>query len=288
MPEATSNVELAHKIHEHGHHPSPTKRREQWFEIVEAVVLGIVAVATAWSGYQAAKWDALSNENYLLAARATVLSEESATLAGQDRLYDTTTFNGWVAAKVTDRDKLAAFYQRRFRPEYATAFAAWWKLDPIHNPSAPAGPIFMKEYTNANSQESAKFAEEAKRDFDKGIRTRETGDKYVKVTVLLATVLLLTAISQRFAIFGPRVAVVAVAFVLLIISSYWILTLPRVVEQGLKPEDVTSVGMGQANPVAGNVPLPACSRTVGWRSSSPARRLVEKTVNSFTSFHFHW
>jgi hypothetical protein len=58
MPEATSNVEFAHKIHEEGHHHShPTDHRARWVEIVEAVVLATVAVATAWSGYQASKWD---------------------------------------------------------------------------------------------------------------------------------------------------------------------------------------------------------------------------------------
>jgi hypothetical protein len=228
MSEATSNVEFAHKIHELGHlHPLSTDRRRQWVEIVEAVVLAIVAVATAWSGYQASKWDALSNQHYNLASRTTVVAQEKATLAGQDRLYDIITFNGWVAAKVSGRDKLASFYQRRFRPEYATAFAAWWKLDPVDNPAAPAGPIFMTEYANANSQKSASLVQEAKDEFEKGISMRETGDKYVKVTVFLATVLLLTALAQRFEIFGPRVAVVAVAFVLLAVSTYWILTLPR-------------------------------------------------------------
>jgi hypothetical protein len=228
MPEATSNIEFAHKIQEHGHHhPSPVELRAQWVEIVEAVVLAIVAVATAWSGYQAARWDALSNQHYNLASRTTVLSEEKATLAGQDRLYDITNFNAWVDAKLAGKEKLATFYQRRFRPEYATAFAAWWKLDPINNPSAPPGPIFMAEYMNANSQESAKLVEQAKSHFEKGVGTRETGDNYVKVTVFLATVLLLTALSQRFEIFAARVAVVAIAFTLLAISTYWILTFPR-------------------------------------------------------------
>lgn len=42
MPESTSNVEFAHKIHESGHHhASPADRRAQWVEIVEAVVLAI-------------------------------------------------------------------------------------------------------------------------------------------------------------------------------------------------------------------------------------------------------
>jgi hypothetical protein len=228
MPEATSNIEFAHKIHEQGHHhPEPPDRRSQWVEIVEAVVLAIVAVATAWSGYEATKWDALSAQYYNLASRTTVLSQAKATLAGQDRLYDITTFHAWIEAKLASKDRLAAFYQRRFRPEYATAFAVWWKLDPVHNSSAPPGPIFMPEYQNASGQESLKLADEAKAYFEKGVSTRETGDEYVKVTVLLATVLLLTALSQRFKIFGPRAAVVAVAFVLLILATYWIVTFPR-------------------------------------------------------------
>lgn len=228
MPEATSNVEFAHLVHEQGHHHgAPPNRRALWVGIAEAVVLSIVAVATAWSGYQAARWEAVSAKNYALESRTTVLSQERATLAGQDRLYDITTFNSWIAAKTAGNEKLATIYERRFRPEYASAFAAWQKLDPFNNQSAPAGPIFMREYVNANAQEAGKLAEEATNYFEKGVSTRETGDSYVKVTVLLATVLLLTALSQRFDVLGPRVAVIAVAVALLIISSYLIVTLPR-------------------------------------------------------------
>jgi hypothetical protein len=228
MPEATSNVEFAHKIHEQGeHHSSPTDRRVKWVEIAEAVVLAVVAIATAWSGYQAARWDALSAEHYNLASITMVASQEKATLAGHDRLYDITTFNAWVSATLAGRGKLAAFYQHRFRPEYATAFASWMKLDPIHNLNAPPGPDFMADYANANSQQSAALAAESKSQFEKGVSTRETGDDYVRITVLLATVLLLTALSQRFEALGPRVAVVVVSFVLLVLSAYKILALPR-------------------------------------------------------------
>jgi hypothetical protein len=228
MPESTSNVEFAHKIHDHGHPHGPSDRRTAWVGIAEAVALSIVAVATAWSGYQAAKWDAHSAKQYALVSRATVMSQAKATLAGQDRLYDIVTFNGWVAAKTAGNDKLAAIYERRFRPEYTAAFLAWQKLDPFNNPSAPPGPVFMPEYTNANAQESARLAEEARGHFEQGVSTRETGDSYVKITVFLATVLFLTALSQRFEAVGPRVSVVSVAFVLLIISTYWIVILPRV------------------------------------------------------------
>ena len=137
------------------------------------------------------------------------------------------TFNGWVSSKVSGNEKLSEYFERRFRPEYAAAFAAWIKMDPFNNTAAPAGPIFMPEYQSANAHESEKLREESDSEFEKGVVNAETGEDYVKITVLLATVLLLTALSQRFHIFGPRVAVVAVAFSLLILCMYWIATYPR-------------------------------------------------------------
>jgi hypothetical protein len=85
----------------------------------------------------------------------------------------------------------------------------------------------MPEYTNANAQNARKLPEEAQEYFERAVNTRETGDHYVKVTIFLATVLLLTALGQRFERLGPRIAVLAVAFVLLIISTFWIVTFPR-------------------------------------------------------------
>jgi hypothetical protein len=45
----------------------PAAERRGWeelIEIAEVVVLAIVAVATAWSGYQAAKWDGRQSAQY--------------------------------------------------------------------------------------------------------------------------------------------------------------------------------------------------------------------------------
>ena len=85
----------------------------------------------------------------------------------------------------------------------------------------------MPEYTNVHAEESARLAETAKGYFDAGVSNRETGDDYVRITVFLATVLLLTALSQRFEMLGARVAVLSVAFLLLLMSGYWLLELRR-------------------------------------------------------------
>src|SRR5215831_4723092 len=156
MAERMSNVDLAQGVRVESH----DRERSHWTRrasITEAFLLSVVALATAWSGYQAARWDAESTRQYAKETGTTVRSQVKATLAGQDRLYDIVTFNGWAAARTAGNNKLAAYYERRFRPEYATAFTAWEKLDPFNNLSAPPEPIFMREYANAHAQESTKL-----------------------------------------------------------------------------------------------------------------------------------
>jgi len=79
------------------------RRSETILEILEACLLAAVAVATAWSGYQSARWDGSSAESYALASKYRVESDEAATLGGQQRLYDVTTFNSWLQARSTTR-----------------------------------------------------------------------------------------------------------------------------------------------------------------------------------------
>jgi hypothetical protein len=56
MGEANVNTEIAKHLTEHGHHEGgPSRRRIETIEILEAILLAMVAIVTAWSGYQAAK-----------------------------------------------------------------------------------------------------------------------------------------------------------------------------------------------------------------------------------------
>lgn len=230
MPETGSTlVEVDEAIKTTPPHHIGLEAPARWVEILEATVLALVAISTAWSGFQAAKWAGLSTQALSLGLRNSVLAQEKTILAGQDRLYDVFVFNDWVNAKLSRNERLAAMYERRFRPEYATVFGVWLKLDPFRkNSSAPPGPVFMKEYSNANAQESAKLNEEAARFFEKGVGLRQTSEEYVRVTVFLATVLLLTAIGQRVRSLLPRAGIAATAFILLAVSAYRLFTLPHV------------------------------------------------------------
>jgi hypothetical protein len=222
------NIEAAHALSEH--HPSSDSpnRRTEVLEIIEVALLAIVAVATAWSGYQAAKWDGEQAFDYGTSSHLRVQADSAATLGGQQKLLDVSTFNTWIQAKQAGNEQLAALYVRRFSPEYKVAFDAWLKTDPFHDPSAPPGPAFMREYVNAKDVEGQRVNEEASVTFNEGTEARETADRYVRQTVLLATVLFLVAIAQRFKFRAVRTTAGVIALVLLVYAVSGIVTLPRI------------------------------------------------------------
>lgn len=226
MPESagSSNIEVASHL---SHHEEESKSAHEILEIVEAIVLAIVAVSTAWSGYQAALWTGRQSQLYGLASRYRVQAEGATTTANQERLYNASTVVEWLKAQAMGQKKLVDLFERRILPEFRPAFESWKKTDPLNNPDAPAGPFFMPEYRSAKAEEADRLTTEAAEAFDQGDVARRHSDDYVRVTVLLATVLLLMAISQRFKVHAVRVGLAVVAALLLCFPIYYVLTLPR-------------------------------------------------------------
>ena len=62
----------------------------------------------------------------------------------------------------------------------------------------------MPEYHSAKQERSAAISQQAMTLFKQGTEAGDTGDQYVRSTVILATVLLVTAIGQRFHIKAVR------------------------------------------------------------------------------------
>jgi len=226
MPEAGgSNIEVARHLSEHAVHSKSSAH--QLLEITEAVVLAIVAVATAWSGYQAALWTGRQAELYGQAGKLRVQAGGAEAYANQERLYNASTVVEWLKAQAHGDKNLADLFERRFLPEFRAAFEAWKQTDPLNNPSAPAGPQLMAEYRSSRTEQASQLDKKATAVFDEGTRAREYSDLYVRATVTLATVLLLIAISQRFRSSTARVVLAAIAGILLCFPIYHILTLPR-------------------------------------------------------------
>lgn len=236
MAEANANAEIAKHLSEHGSHDggghpaAPAKRswRPEAVEILEAILLAIVAVVTAWSGYQAALWDGESAKEYATSSRVRSEGTALQLTANEVRLYNTNVLNMWTQATVDGNTELADFELRRFTPEFRVAFEAWMKTDPIHNADAPLGPSYMPEWEDPIADQANEKLKEAEHAFGLGVDFRLRAEHYVQVTVLLAAVLFLIALGQRFKFRGVRAAVIVIAGGTLIYTVTLLLSYPRV------------------------------------------------------------
>src|SRR5262249_14610123 len=143
-------------------------------------------------------WDGRQAFLYGNSSRLRVEAGIAATEGGQQRLLDVMIFNEWLKAYEANDGKLAASYIRRVSPEYRVAFDAWLKTDPFNRQDAHPSPSFMPEYHNSLLEKSAELDKEATAAFTEGTHAREISERYVRGTVLLATVLFLIALAQRF------------------------------------------------------------------------------------------
>jgi hypothetical protein len=85
----------------------------------------------------------------------------------------------------------------------------------------------MPEYHNALLEQAARLNQEAIAAFAEGTEARDIAESYLHVTVLLATVLFLIALSQRFKLRQVRVGLFLVAAVLMVYALVTEATYPR-------------------------------------------------------------
>ena len=229
MPEGLSPTEVGKEIGEHAKHAGAHgegRHGDRLVTILEAVLLSVVTIVAAWSGFSAAKW---GTESSLKLAEASAARTE-ANRAFQEsltfRAEDATMFNAWFAAYVAGNEDDMRVAEKRFRPEYRVAFEAWLATDPFTNPDAPSGPQQMPEYKPAGEALSRKLDAKADVLYEEGHAAGETGDNYVRTTVILASVLFLVGISTHFPVRAVRYGLIAVGGTLLLIAAIAILRLP--------------------------------------------------------------
>ena len=221
-------MKLAHELGEkNGTNAQQSSRLEFTIEILEAVILALVALATAWSGFQAAQWDGQQAELYGEANLLSIKAVSLNTSDGQDHLYNTNVLNAWLNANMQGQKQIAQFYERRFLKEYKIAFDAWIKTDPVNNSNAPPGPTYVPGYRSSKMVEASNLSHEALSKFNQGTKARATADDYVLNTVFLATVLVLAAMSQRFHIRSIRIGLIFLSFLLLLFDIMNISMLQR-------------------------------------------------------------
>jgi hypothetical protein len=229
MAEGLSPQEVGKGISEHKEHAGHGEeraRRDRNVSIVEAVLLSIVALLAAWSGYAAAKWSTESRVGLASASTERSKANRANLNAIQLRNFDSSTFEAWFAAYTAKNPQAMALAERRFRPGFKVAFDAWRATNPETNPNAPRGPTYMPQYKQPGLARSVALDKEADASFADGEEAGQRSDDYVRATVFLASVLFLVGISTQFPVRRVRYALVGLGALLLIFSVVQLTQLP--------------------------------------------------------------
>jgi len=198
MPEGLSATEVGKEIAEHREHTTDDhSRRDRYVSIAEAVLLSLVAIMAAWSGYAAAKWGTDSSLSLAKASATRTKANQAAIEATQIRTLDSVDFNAAITAYAANNPLLFRVALKRLRPSALAAVEAWRATKPLTNPNAPADPSDMPQYQIPQQKQANTLNAEADAYFATGQSAAGTADKYVRLTVFLAAVLFLVGIGSR-------------------------------------------------------------------------------------------
>jgi hypothetical protein len=205
---------------------APQGRFDRHFELAATVLLALAAVATAWASYQSARWHGEQAKSQSASIAARVESTRAANVANRQGQIDVALFTQWVDAYARDETELAAFYDKRFRPEFKPAFDAWVATRPRTNPSAPLSPFAMPQYKLAATAEADRLEAKAAAFSARVARVIQRADNYSLAVVIFASSLFFAGISTRLRSSTTRMVVLGLGWTLFLGSVIWIATFP--------------------------------------------------------------
>ena len=196
------------------------------FELAATLLLAVAAVATAWAAYQSARWHGEQARAQSASIAARVESTRAASVANRQGQVDVALFTQWVDAYAREEDELAAFYRKRFRPEFVPAFDAWIATRPRKNPDAPLSPFAMPEYKLAATTMADQLEAKAAAASVKAGTDIQRADNYSLAVVLFAASLFFAGVSTRLHDRTPRTIVLGLGYTMFLASLIWIATFP--------------------------------------------------------------
>lgn len=195
-------------------------------EVASTVLLACAAVATAWSSYQATRWN---GEQTRASSRTNAIRIEAARAQGLAQFQtqvDVATFTQWVDAYAREETELADFYFKRFRTEFKPAVEAWLATRPLRNPDAPLTPFAMPQYRLAATAEAERLDAEAEVSSATVRRNIQRASNYVLGVVLFAVSLFFAGMSTKLQTPRLRTTLLVIGCVVLLGTLAWIATFP--------------------------------------------------------------
>lgn len=240
MPEGLSSSDVAGEMSRHRTHTADhaqedessdateARSHDRSLSVIEAVMLAVVALLAAYTGYASAKWNTESAVRLAQASAARTEANRAELDAQNLRNFDSTTFNTWFTAYIAGDTTAESVAVRRFRPAFKVAFDAWLATDPFTNAKAPPGPTYMPQYKQPELATAATLDKTATEDYTLGVQAGANADNYIRDTIYLASILFLIGISGHFRFIRIRVGLVVLSGLMMVVALVEIATSPPI------------------------------------------------------------
>jgi len=204
---------------------SEKKESNDRSELLAAILMALVVVATAWSAYQSTLWGGIQTFTLREVTSYSMLVVTNTLQQGQYSIADTLMFMEYIDALYKNDQKLSEFYYERFRPDFKPAVDAWLETKPFENPDAPPHPFVMLEYKKTFSEEAEKYANQSAIKLQEAEQANQNSDNYVLMTVIYAGILFVGGIFSRFHE-RRRLALLVVGWCIFSIATFFLLSMP--------------------------------------------------------------
>ena len=204
-------------------------RRVDWREVVVVVLLSVTTILTAWVGFQSSKWGGAMSISFSQASTARIEATRYEGVANRKISVQATLFSQWAAAYAAKDTALADFLSDRFPEPLATAFPVWLASKPLQNPDAAATPFDLPEYRIPELDAAKASDARADAKYEQALANNQRGDNYTVLTVAFAAVLFFAAMSGRMRSTRGGDVLLALALVLFLVASSFLVAYPKLV-----------------------------------------------------------
>lgn len=173
---------------------APKRSKVDKGEILIAFLLGIAAIATAWASYQSALLQGDSLKEMNRSVRTADSGSQQWNEGNQDYTSQVQLFIEFAKASYAEDTELAAYFKDSLMEEDFAKAVQWW-VDDKEGYDSP----FYEENTAwkvPGWTEGERLDALAEKQFKKGARLDNRGDRYDLVTVILATSLFLFGMAS--------------------------------------------------------------------------------------------
>jgi hypothetical protein len=203
--------------------------RVDWLELAATVVMSLAVLVAAWSAYQASLWGGVQAANASQYSAQLTESSEITTLITAQQESDAQVMSTWLTMAADDNEQGMQILEERFDDTLRPAFDVWiaGSIDgevppglPQDLPEYEAGfkeLLDAKNFYVAGATEATETAAEANR----------TGDSFVLVTVIMASVLFFAGVGTKLKGQSIRVTMLVIAGLLCTGAIVAMLSLPQ-------------------------------------------------------------